>query len=475
MYVELESIGRGSFGEVKKVRRRSDQKTLVCKVLSYGSMSEKEKQLVVSEVNILRELRHPNIVRYFDRVIDKTSAKIYIVMEYCEGGDLGQCIKRKRAKREYFEESRVWRALSQLLLAFEECHYRKDGRETKPILHRDVKPCNIFLDSSGNIKVGDFGLAKELGDENRFAYTNVGTPYYMSPELIKEMRYNQKSDIWSIGCLIYEMASLRPPFQASNVVSLGKKITTGKFTRIPSMYSDDLHNIIKAMLTLNPLKRPSVTQLMGHPRLVRYLNSRKVELNTKHLSTEDSEHAKQKKKMQELAAREEEIKKRELAIEEKEAQLRKREQDLKKRESAFEEKIELSSKKHDRGRSPSETSTTTCSTSTSSCTTKYSALSPPASASEKKLIEQLKKQRLQNRIAEDRRKLGRTPESNVYRHRDVENISPTSTNAKRTSGREKTPNFGRAVLQPRNYRHTDKTRTDLSTYRTRTRALNLYR
>mmetsp|Transcript_9879 Transcript_9879/g.17373 ORF Transcript_9879/g.17373 Transcript_9879/m.17373 type:complete len:558 (+) Transcript_9879:404-2077(+) len=263
-YEVIETIGRGSFGEVIKVRRRADQKELVCKVLRYGSMKEKERRLVVSEVNILRELRHPHIVRYYDRVVDKRSAKLYIVMEYCEGGDLGRHIKRKRRTNTCFEEARIWRALAQLLSALEECHLREEKGSLRPILHRDVKPCNIFLDRLGNVKLGDFGLAKELGEQDQFATTNVGTPYYMSPELINEKRYNDKSDIWSIGCLIYEMAALRPPFEALNVVSLGRKISAGRFARIPSRYSQDLQGVIEDMLTLNPNRRPSVRELLTH-------------------------------------------------------------------------------------------------------------------------------------------------------------------------------------------------------------------
>ena len=92
----LEEIGKGSFGKVHKVRRKQDGRILVWKEINYGTMSEREKQLLVSEVNILRELRHPNITRYYDRVIEKEKAKLYIVMEFCQGGDLAALIRRKK-------------------------------------------------------------------------------------------------------------------------------------------------------------------------------------------------------------------------------------------------------------------------------------------------------------------------------------------------------------------------------------------
>ena len=103
---------------------------------------------------------------------------------------------------------------------------------------------NFLLDGEQNIKIADFGLAKELGTA-KMAQTNVGTPYYMSPELVNEKNYNEKTDIWSLGCLIYELASLRPPFEASNQVALAMKINGGKYSRIPLKYSDALFEVIR--------------------------------------------------------------------------------------------------------------------------------------------------------------------------------------------------------------------------------------
>jgi NIMA (never in mitosis gene a)-related kinase len=166
------------------------------------------------QVNILRELRHPFIVRYYDRIIDKESTRIYIVMEYCEGGDLGRVIKRCRRDKTLLDEEFVWKCFAQMVLALKDCHRHKEPVPTtpggtaaaasssaaaadrvKPILHRDLKPGNIFLDGARNVKVGDFGLAKELASESKYAMTNVGTPFYMSPEQINEQKYNEKSDI----------------------------------------------------------------------------------------------------------------------------------------------------------------------------------------------------------------------------------------------------------------------------------------
>jgi len=329
-FAVIGTVGRGSFGEVIKVRRREDSQILVCKVLSYGNMSEKEKQLIVSEVNILRELRHDNIVRYEDRIIDKRAAKIYILMEYCVGGDLGHHIKRKIKEQTFFAENRIWRALSQLILAFEECHYHKEGSRLKPILHRDIKPCNILLDSTGNIKVGDFGLATELAGENNFAYTNVGTPYYMSPELIKQVRYNEKSDIWALGCLVYEMANLHPPFKAANVVLLGSKITKGEFPPLHRRYSKDLRTVVKAMLTVDPSKRPSIRDLRTCKPLRRYFDI--VSSSDSSSSVTSPTNTSLEVRLRELDSREDELNKREKMIRAKEKELELREAQVSLRE-----------------------------------------------------------------------------------------------------------------------------------------------
>ena len=101
-------------------------------------------------------------------------------------------------------------------------------------MHRDLKPGNIFLDSSNNVKLGDFGLSKMMNEDSIFAETHVGTPYYMSPEQINDQKYNEKSDVWSAGCIIYELSALRAPFEATTHLQLATKIRAGKLERIPS-------------------------------------------------------------------------------------------------------------------------------------------------------------------------------------------------------------------------------------------------
>lgn len=303
-YEVIETVGKGSFGSIYKIRRIADGKILVWKEICYGRMNEKEKQQLVSEVNILRELRHPHIVRYYDRVIDKTNTKIYIVMEYCSKGDISQLIKKCKKTNDPIGEEVIWKIFMQILLALHTCHSRPNGK----ILHRDIKPGNVFLDSQDNVKLGDFGLSKILGQNSEYATTHVGTPYYMSPEQINEANYNEKSDIWSLGCLLYEMCSCRPPFEARTHMELAMKIRQGKFERIPNRYSEEISRVIKWMLNLDQNARPTVDELLNVPFVSLRVREKRLRID-KHNLMKIEEQLKEKEK--ELKEREENMKKKE--------------------------------------------------------------------------------------------------------------------------------------------------------------------
>ncbi|NXU55185.1 NEK2 kinase, partial [Turnix velox] len=164
--------------------------------------------------------------------------------------------------RHFLEENFILRVLTQLTLALKECHRRSDGAVT---VHRDLKPANVFLDGKQNVKLGDFGLARILHHDTSFAKTFVGTPYYMSPEQMNHMSYNEKSDIWSLGCLLYELCALSPPFRAFNQKELAEKISEGKFRRIPARYSDQLNELLKEMLNVKGLEGSSRDHLVQSP------------------------------------------------------------------------------------------------------------------------------------------------------------------------------------------------------------------
>ncbi|XP_006002476.1 serine/threonine-protein kinase Nek2 [Latimeria chalumnae] len=337
-YEVLYTIGTGSYGKCQKIRRKSDGKILVWKELDYGTMSEGEKQMLVSEVNLLRELKHPNIVRYYDRIIDRTNTTLYIVMEFCEGGDLASLISRCIKERRYVEEDFVLQVFTQLTLALKECHRRSDGGHT--VLHRDLKPANIFLDAKQNVKLGDFGLARILQHDTSFAKTFVGTPYYMSPEQFNRMSYNEKSDIWSLGCLLYELCALSPPFTAFNQKELAEKIREGKFRRIPYRYSEDLNEILAKMLNLKDYLRPSVEEIMQSPLLSDLVAEEQGKISDKRgRRSAEQERLQQSDPAAELKLKEQQLHEREAALKEREERLEKRERELCVRERLVEDKF----------------------------------------------------------------------------------------------------------------------------------------
>lgn len=357
-YDVLEVLGTGTFGTVSRIRLKgggnnnhSCNKDLVWKEINFGRMCDKEKAQIVSEVNILRELRCPFIVKYHDRIIDKLTKKLYIVMEYCSGGDLSQVIKKCKKDRVNLDESVIWKVFAQSIIALKCCHRRKENNECKPVIHRDLKPANILLDQNQNIKIADFGLAKELNSISILANTNVGTPFYMAPEIINEKGYDERCDIWSLGCLIYELAALRPPFEATNVVSLAMKINTGKFPRIPNKYSDTLFDIIKLMLQHDPKSRPRIEDLENLPCLNFAINNAKA-LMTEYNNNVNNSKLKMKEdalkvKEEELKIKEDSLKLKEESLHSLEVLLCDRERELNKKEAAIKDQMLMIKKAKD--------------------------------------------------------------------------------------------------------------------------------
>lgn len=278
------------------------------KEISYLKMSQKEREQLHAEFQILSTLRHPNIVGYYHREHLKATQDLHLYMEYCGNGDLGRVIRDLAQKNQYAEESFVWSIFSQLVTALYRCHYGVDppevgktvlglGTAARPkvptggmtILHRDLKPENgmwlpfgtsgsrfprltfaVFLGEDNSVKLGDFGLSKVM-ESHDFASTYVGTPFYMSPEICAAEKYTLKSDIWSLGCIIYELCTREPPFNAKTHFQLVQKIKEGKIAPLPAVYSSELFAVIKDCLRVNPDRRPDTATLLNLPvvRLMR--------------------------------------------------------------------------------------------------------------------------------------------------------------------------------------------------------------
>ncbi|EER35072.1 hypothetical protein CTRG_01934 [Candida tropicalis MYA-3404] len=298
-YETLEVIGKGSFGTVRRVRHKEDGLILVRKEIEYTSMTMQERNHIISELRILRELNHPHIVKYYRHDHIPEQKTIHIYMEYCEGGDLAKVIKNFKTNKDNIPEEFIWQVLVQVLLALHRCHYGVDAdkvdlfsktpepKYTNSIIHRDIKPDNIFVGSC--IKLGDFGLAKMLSAANDFAKTYVGTPYYMSPEVLLDNPYSPVCDIWSLGCVLYELCTLEPPFKAKTHLQLQAKIKRGVIQDIPDIYSSQLRNLIKQCITVDPSVRPSCFDLIDS-LAIRFLRK---EMELKDMSENIDEYKKQ--------------------------------------------------------------------------------------------------------------------------------------------------------------------------------------
>ncbi|KAI5607045.1 serine/threonine-protein kinase Nek4 [Silurus asotus] len=254
-YVFLRVVGKGSYGEVNLVQHKSDRKQYVIKKLNLRTSSKRERRAAEQEAQLLSQLKHPNIVTYRESWEGKDH-QLYIVMGFCEGGDLYHRLKQQ--KNELLPERQVVEWFVQIAMALQYLH-------EKHILHRDLKTQNIFLTKTNIIKVGDLGIARVLENQNDMASTLIGTPYYMSPELFSNKPYNYKSDVWALGCCVYEMATLKHAFNAKDMNSLVYRIVEGKLPQMPSKYDPQLGNLIRRMLCKRPDDRPDVKHILRQP------------------------------------------------------------------------------------------------------------------------------------------------------------------------------------------------------------------
>uniref|UniRef100_A0A8D0RAN6 non-specific serine/threonine protein kinase n=2 Tax=Sus scrofa TaxID=9823 RepID=A0A8D0RAN6_PIG len=250
-YVRVQKIGEGSFGKAILVKSIEDGRQYVIKEINISRMSNKEREESRREVAVLANMKHPNIVQY--RESFEENGSLYIVMDYCEGGDL---FKRINAQKGIlFQEDQILDWFVQICLALKHVHDRK-------ILHRDIKSQNIFLTKDGTVQLGDFGIARVLNSTVELARTCIGTPYYLSPEICENKPYNNKSDIWALGCVLYEMCTLKHAFEAGNMKNLVLKIISGSFPPVSLHYSYDLRSLLSQLFKRNPRDRPSVNSIL---------------------------------------------------------------------------------------------------------------------------------------------------------------------------------------------------------------------
>mmetsp|Transcript_113065 Transcript_113065/g.314687 ORF Transcript_113065/g.314687 Transcript_113065/m.314687 type:complete len:508 (+) Transcript_113065:75-1598(+) len=261
-YQRIKIIGKGSFGKAFLVRNTEADTLCVVKQMDTGMMDTKERNEAVKEALVLKKLAHPNIIQ-FQEVFMTRKGRLCIVMDYADGGDLHTAIQKQKGV--LLPEEKIVEWFVQICFALLHVHDRK-------VLHRDLKTHNIFLMASGQIKLGDFGIARVLETMQGYAKTMVGTPYYLSPEIIQERPYAYKSDVWSCGIVLYEMATLKHPFDADSLVILAGKIVRDEIPDLDSMYSSDLQALVQDMLKKDENKRPSFRQILRRKFLLAPMN-----------------------------------------------------------------------------------------------------------------------------------------------------------------------------------------------------------
>ncbi|XP_018596074.1 serine/threonine-protein kinase Nek10 isoform X1 [Scleropages formosus] len=275
-YAILDHLGSGAFGSVFKVRKQAGQNLVALKEVNLHNPAfgkdKKDREVnvekIVSELSIIKEqINHPNIVRYYKTFLEND--RLYIVMELIEGVPMAEHFHSLKEKQQQFTEERVWNIFIQLCLALRYLH--KDKR----IIHRDLTPNNIMLGEKDKVTITDFGLAKQK-EENSKLTSVVGTILYSCPEIVKSEPYGEKADVWALGCILYHMAMLRPPFYSTNMLSLATKIVEAIYEPLTEeAFSGRVADIVKWCLTPDADLRPDIVEVSSRisDLMMRFMDS----------------------------------------------------------------------------------------------------------------------------------------------------------------------------------------------------------
>lgn len=243
-------IGKGAFSNIYKGYHHYSKKVVAIKEISLDTLNKYEK-IIKKETQIMKKLNHPNIVKLYDTIIDSNTENVYLVMEYFSRGDFSKFLKKRPLKEKY--------ALKYLKQISDAMKYLLDNK----IIHRDLKPQNILVSETGTIKISDFGFARYF-DNDVMIQTICGSPLYMAPEIIKNKKYDYKSDLWSIGIILYEMLVGVPPFKARNIYELIRVLENDTF-KMPKNISEKCKNLLLGLLNKDPDKRISWEDFFNNP------------------------------------------------------------------------------------------------------------------------------------------------------------------------------------------------------------------
>tara|TARA_B100000214_G_scaffold172208_1_gene123803 strand:- start:5955 stop:7217 length:1263 start_codon:yes stop_codon:yes gene_type:complete len=263
-------IGKGTYGTVFKVYKKNNKKTYAMKKIKINDITNYEKSNIINELRILSAHKCSFIVKFKTSFIE--DGCIYFITEYAEKGDLSSIIKQKSSKNIKIEEHIIWNYFLQTCAALCYLHNLK-------VIHRDIKPANIFIDADDNVKLGDFGVIKMMKSFMMYGQTQIGTPLYMCPEIYKRERYDSKVDCWALGCLLFELMLLKPPFMAENIIDLKKNIFKGNYGSLHVVpYSLVLKNLLMRLLNVYPRQRISVQEIINQPTIRKELDMRHIHI-----------------------------------------------------------------------------------------------------------------------------------------------------------------------------------------------------
>ena len=246
-YEIIQEIGRGAFSIVYKVKSKENNNIYCLKKINTKKTKDKE-----NEINILSNLSHPNLIKCFFSFYN--SENIYIIMDFCEFGDLFSLLQSVKKKKVFVNEDIIWNIAIQVLVGLNYLHSKK-------IIHRDIKLLNLFMTKDKKIKIGDMGMSI-IFDEDELIHSRVGTPLYIAPELVKKEKYDYKIDIWSLGCSLYHLAKTVPPFTDENLIKLGNSIINDQPSNLPICYSNELYDFILRLMIKNKDQRPSALEAL---------------------------------------------------------------------------------------------------------------------------------------------------------------------------------------------------------------------
>lgn len=272
-YDIVEKIGAGNYGSVYVVKSKRNAATYVVKYIDLAQRTIPQRKEAENEVAVMSKIHHPNLIGFIEAFVENDA--LHIVMEYADGDDLEKMLVGCLNRRVWMPEEQILSIFVQIVLGTRQLHKQH-------MLHRDLKSANIFLNSKGEVKIGDFGFSKQLNYTVALASTICGTPYYFSPELCQKLPYNYKSDVWSLGVILYEMINLRKPFEAKTLKELRVKVCSeDPWPFVGTHVSGDLKALCFALLRKNSNERPALDQVLARPFVRAHLAKLNVTLAEK--------------------------------------------------------------------------------------------------------------------------------------------------------------------------------------------------